>query len=152
MDMFRSLRRLIRRIQPGVHYSFLHPKTLSGKVTLLTACASALLGVLIVFGVFLNVDVPKVSADNVLTSVTVLNTPPVWTVDAQEWLQSSTSTPTNAGDVVTWIALGTDSNNDNYWLLICKTGTAPTPNSSAAPTCAGGVANCRRLFMRWMHS
>lgn len=122
-------------------YSFLHPKTISGKVTLITALFGAAVSFFVFFGVFLNVEVPQVSADNVTTSVTVLNTPPQWTVDAQEQFQSSTTTPTNAGDIITWNAIGTDSNNDNYWLLICKTSALPTPNSSAAPTCGGGVAN-----------
>lgn len=135
------------RLHFGLHcrrrikHSFLHPKTLSGKITLLTTLTGALLGFFVFFGFFFNVNVSKVSADNVLTSVTVLNTPPQWTVDAQESVESATSTPTNAGNVITWTATGTDSNNDNYWLIICKNNVVPTPNSSAAPTCSGGASN-----------
>ncbi len=112
-----------------------------GKVTFLTTVGCALLGVGIVVGSFWNVNVPKVSADNVTTSVTVLNTPPSWTVQAQESIASATTTPTNAGSIITWTATATDSSADNYWLIICKTNAAPTANASSTPTCGGGVAN-----------
>jgi len=69
------------------------------------------------------------------TTVTVLNTPPQWTVDAQELYGSSTTTPTDAGNHVTWTAVGTDSNSERFYLLLCKTVASPTPNSNAAPTC-----------------
>lgn len=85
--------------------------------------------------------VPTVSADNVTTSVYVLNTPPVWTTDAQESTESSATIPTNSGSVITWTGTGTDSNNDSYYLLICKTSGAPTANSGAPPTCNGGISN-----------
>jgi hypothetical protein len=72
----------------------------------------------------------------------VLNTPPQWTIDAQEDnYDSSTSTPTNAGDLIRWRALGTDSSADPYWLIICKTNVTPSPNANAAPTCNGGAVN-----------
>ena len=76
------------------------------------------------------------------TTVTVLNTPPNWTVDAQENPGSSTSTPTNVGSPVTWDAVATDPNSDNYYLLICKTTSTPTAGGGGgAPTCAGGAGN-----------
>ena len=140
MDIRQGFGSVAGRIRLRLQHPFLHPKTMSGKVTLFTALGGALFGLSIVLTIFLNVSVPKVSADAVTTSVTVLNTPPQWTVDAKESVyDSATSTPTNAGDVVTWAATATDGNNDNYWLLICKTGTTtPTPHVSSAPTCAGG--------------
>lgn len=94
-----------------------------------------------VFGILFDAHVPSARADDVTTSVTVLNTAPTWTVDVQEYGGSSTTTPTNSGGVVSWIATATDSSGDNYYLLICKTSGAPTANISAAPTCNGGVAN-----------
>lgn len=112
----------------------------SGKVTLLAVSGLAL-GFFLVAVLSFNAPLQTVSADNVTTSVTVLNTPPVWTVDAQESVESSTSTPTNAGSVLSWTGTGTDSNNDNYYLLICKTSGLPTANSGSAPTCNGGVSN-----------
>lgn len=114
-----------------------------GKITILTV----FLGVIvIVLGMFLDSRHPGkfqtvFANQNATTSVTVLNTPPNWTVDAQESTESSSSTPTNSGSVVTFIATGTDDNAENYYLLICKTNGAPTPNSGAAPSCNGGNAN-----------
>lgn len=76
------------------------------------------------------------------TTLNVLNTPPNWTVDAQEALESSTSSPTNAGTAVTWNGTATDPNSDSYYLLLCKTSSTPTAGvSGGAPTCGGGSSN-----------
>lgn len=112
----------------------------AGKVVVSTSLCAALFAVAAFFVMF-QTNVPEVRADDVTTSVTVLNTAPSWTVDAEETTESSTSTPTNSGSVITWHATGTDSSGDNYYLLICKTSGTPTPNSNAAPSCNGGVAN-----------
>jgi hypothetical protein len=72
------------------------------------------------------------------TTVTVLNTPPQWQVDAQEYIESSTSSPTNAGSNVVWVGTANDSNGENYYLAICKTSSTPSANPNAPPTCAGG--------------
>jgi hypothetical protein len=114
-----------------------------GKITLLTVFFGV---IVIIFGMFLDSrhigKFQTVSANqNATTSVTVLNTPPNWTIDAQESTESSSSTPTNSGLVATTTATGTDDNAENYYLLVCKTSAAPTANSGAAPTCNGGNAN-----------
>lgn len=75
------------------------------------------------------------------TTITVLNTPPLWTSNTIENPESSTSTPTNATSSVTFAAVGTDSNNEDYFLIVCKTSVLPTPNADAPPTCDGGVGN-----------
>lgn len=104
----------------------------AGKITVLTS----LVGV-VVFAVafLLNVgaqELQKVEAQGVATTtITVLNTPPEWTVDAEEESESSTTTPTNSGDEVAWVATGTDSNGAPYFLLICDTANLPTPNAAA---------------------
>jgi hypothetical protein len=72
------------------------------------------------------------------TTVNILNTPPNWTVAVYENPVSNTSTPTNAGNTVSWYAIGTDPNSDNYYLLLCKTSSTPTANNGAAPNCNGG--------------
>lgn len=72
------------------------------------------------------------------TTVTVLNTPPQWDTDAQEYIESSTSSPTNAGSNVVWVGKANDSNGENSYLIICKSSSTPTANPNAAPTCAGG--------------
>lgn len=72
------------------------------------------------------------------TTVRVLNTPPVWTITAREYYASATSTPTNAGTSTWWTARATDSNAENYYLLICKSSSTPVAVNSGAPRCGGG--------------
>lgn len=112
----------------------------AGKVVISTSVCAAIFGILACIVLF-DTNVPKVRADDVSTSVTVLNTAPSWTVDAEETVESSTSTPTNSGSIITWHATGTDSSGDNYYLLICKTSGQPAANAGSAPSCNGGVSN-----------
>lgn len=112
----------------------------AGKIVISTTLCAAVFSVL-AFVVFFDTNVPQVRADDVQTSVTVLNTAPSWTVNAEETTESSTSTPTNSGNVITWHATGTDSSGDNYYLLICKTSGTPTANANNPPSCNGGVGN-----------
>jgi len=119
----------------------------AGKITVLTS----LIGVVVFAVVFLlNIGAQEfqhVEAQIATTSITVLNTPPAWTVDAQEETESSTSTPTNSGTSTTWIATATDSNAAPYFLLICSTSNAATATAAAGPaflgtappTCNGGT-------------
>lgn len=113
----------------------------AGKVTLFTVLGGSVM--FLAFFTFLSFDghVPRANADDVTTSVHILNTPPTWTVDAQEEYESSTANPSNVGTTTSWIATGTDSNNDSYYLLICKTGAAPTATTGGAPHCGGGDSN-----------
>ncbi len=113
-----------------------HKLTDAGKITVLTT----FLGVFIFAVVFLlnlgGNEPNKVDAQGIATtSVTVINTPPSWTVDAREEFESSTTTPTDAGLNVQWVATGTDSNAERYYLLICKNFATPTPGSFSAPSC-----------------
>ena len=91
----------------------------AGKVTVYTT----LLGVLVFAVIFiLNIGQTKIehvdAASNATTSVTVLNTPPAWTATTTEVTESSATNPTDAGNTVSWTGIGTDSNAENYWLLI----------------------------------
>ncbi len=108
----------------------------AGKVTVFS-CILGLLSFALIFTINISSGKPNTvnAQSTATTTVTVLNTPPQWTVDAQELAGSSTTTPTNAGDVVTWVGTGTDANSDPYYLLLCKTSATPTPNISAAPSC-----------------
>ena len=120
-------------------YSTDHLRT-AGKITVYAAIVGiAVFGVAFVFNVGLK-EVPQVGAASVATtSITVLNTPPAWTASSTEEVESSATNPTDAGNVVSWVAIGTDANAENYYLLVCSTSATPTPNSSAAPACASGV-------------
>ncbi|HTY40139.1 MAG TPA: hypothetical protein VMC43_03575 [Candidatus Paceibacterota bacterium] len=80
-------------------------------------------------------------AGTATTTVTVTNTPPQWSVQAQELGSYTTSTPVNAGLPVSFIGTGISSNGNRLYLLICKTSTAPTPQANSAPLCAGGAPN-----------
>lgn len=112
----------------------------AGKVTLFAVLAGAIISATTLAAYF-EILVPVANANNVNTSVTVLNTPPQWTINAHELVASATSTPTNAGARLYFTGKADDSSLDNYWLIICKTAVAPTPHVSAAPTCNGGNVN-----------
>ena len=119
----------------------------AGKITILTA----LTGMMVFVVAFLfdagTQQLSKVSAQTATTTLTVLNTPPQFTLNAYEVIGSSTTTPTNSGDVIQWRAIGTDSNSAPYFLLICSTNASPTANAApnlgalgtVPPTCGGGA-------------
>lgn len=122
-----------------LHVFLKRSRTTEGKITIFTSVVGCL--VLVSAFVAFNMNVPTASADDVTTSVTVLNTPPTFDTDVAESPVSATTTPTNAGSVLSFTVQATDSSSDNYYLIICKTGGAPTGNSGAAPTCNGGISN-----------
>jgi hypothetical protein len=112
----------------------------AGKITVITS----LIGVVVFAVIFLlNLGAQEFNhaeaQSQATTSVVVLNTPPQWTIDAQETPGSSTTTPTNSGSAMTWTARATDSNAENYYLLICSNGNAPTANPAAVPTCGASA-------------
>lgn len=109
----------------------------AGKITVVTS----LIGVVVFAIIFLlNIGTKEfqhveAQGANATTSVTVLNTPPQWTIDAQEEFESSTTTPTNSGYVVSWVATATDNNDEDYYLLICSDSSAPSSTDGGAPVC-----------------
>jgi hypothetical protein len=119
----------------------------AGKITILTALAGV-----VVFLVAFMFDVgtaklTEVSAQQTAsTTLTVLNTPPQFTVNAFELTDSSTSSPTNSGSVMQWRAVGVDTNGAPYFLLICSTNASPTAVAASStnnlgtrpPICGGG--------------
>lgn len=94
---------------------------------------------------FFNLGAPSFDAvvaasDNIATtSVTVVNTPPQFVVDAEEEAESSGVNPTNSGDEVAFVATASDPNGESYFLLICSTNATPTPASNAPPVCGAGA-------------
>ncbi len=119
-------------------YSTDHLRT-AGKITVFTS----LIGIFVFFLAFITnlgvTEVTTVGAENASTTVTVLNTPPVWTASTTEEFESSQTLPTNAGSEVSWVAVGTDSNSEDYYLLICGTSNTPSSTSGGAPHCNGGT-------------
>ncbi|HEX4798921.1 MAG TPA: hypothetical protein VFV22_00080, partial [Candidatus Paceibacterota bacterium] len=77
----------------------------AGKITVYTT----FLGIIVFAFIFVfNIGEQSIkhadAQDTATTSVTVLNTPPLWTSDAREVTESSSNNPTNAGDTVSWNA------------------------------------------------
>lgn len=115
-----------------------HYKT-AGKITIITA----LFGVLIFVFAFMvdlgKTELQRVSAQTATTSLTVLNTPPAFTLNAFEVVDSSTTTPTNSGSIIQWSAIARDANGSDYYLLICDSdATPPVAATSTAPSCGPG--------------
>lgn len=113
----------------------------AGKITIFTTLVGiAVFALVFIFNIGEKQVNQAIAQDSATTTVIVLNTPPAWTATTTELIESSSSTPTNAGDVVSWVAIGTDSNSENYHLLICSTATAPaTTTGGNAPSCVGGT-------------
>lgn len=117
----------------------------AGRITIMTAVAGVVVFVMAFVFDFSAQELSKVSAQTASTTLTVLNTPPVFTVGAHETVESSQTTPTNSGDNVTWAATATDSNGAPYFLLVCSTDTTPIAAASAGtlgtapPSCADGT-------------
>ena len=115
----------------------------AGKITILTA----LTGVLLFAFIFLlnigKTELAKVEAatGTATTSLTVLNTPPVFRTgfEGREQFESSTSTPTNSGDQIAWVAIADDANLANYYLIVCSGSATPTAQVTGAPVCSSGV-------------
>lgn len=113
-------------------------KYFASKVSITTALTVAVLATTTLYAYFQLASSFAFATSTVQTSVTVLNTPPQWTVNAHEIPVSATTTPTNAGTTLTFRATATDSSTNDYFLLICSTSGAPTANPLAPPTCPGG--------------
>jgi hypothetical protein len=124
-------------------------RTTAGKITVLTS----IIGIVVFAAVFLlnlgTQELQRVEAQSLATTtLTVLNTPPQWTIDAQEQFESSTSTPTNSGTQVSWVATATDPSNQPYFLLLCDTAAAPTA-TSATSTLGTNPPRCNTGSTRW---
>jgi len=120
----------------------------AGKITIMTAFT----GLLIFAFVFLfnagKTEMLKVDAQSsASTTLTVLNTPPAWVSTSTEEFESSTSSPTNTGDEISWIAVADNSGSAPYFLIVCSTVATPTANAAAdipslgtaPPNCNGGI-------------
>lgn len=105
------------------------------KHRIITALSLILTGTVLYSGV--KVSLKEVWAKTVATSVTVGNSAPSFTAGPAENPASDNTTPTNVGAAVTFQATGTDNNNENYYLAICKTNSVTAVNGGA-PTCGGG--------------
>lgn len=76
-------------------------------------------------------------SESVSSTVIVGNTAPVFDGNPAENPESDTTTPTNVGTDVTFIATAIDSNGEEYYLAVCKTNSI-TAVDGGPPTCGGG--------------
>lgn len=114
----------------------------AGKITIVTALAGVAVFLFALVFDFGSQEFSRVSAQSTSsapTFLTVLNTPPSFSLNAYEVISSATTTPTNSGDVIEWTALANDSNDAPYFLLICSTNATPTANAAASTTVLGTV-------------
>jgi len=121
----------------------------AGKITIVSALAGFMVFMFALVFDFGAQEFSRVSAQTgqATTTLRVLNTPPSFLLNAYEVIESSTTTPTNSGDVIQWSAIGTDTNSAPYFLLICDTNATPTPGQAAglgflgtaAPACNGSA-------------
>jgi hypothetical protein len=82
----------------------------------------------------------NVFAKNIATSVTVGNSSPTFSAGPAESPATDNTSPVNVGSVVTFSATAADSNNENYYLAVCRTNAVNSVNGGA-PTCNGGAGN-----------
>jgi len=113
----------------------------AGKVSVLAAIVGL---AVFIFAFIVDVghqELQKVSAQSgtASTSLTVLNTPPVFVVNPYEVTPSSTTTPTNSGSAVTWSAIANDANGADYYLLVCNQNVTPIPTNGGVPSCGTGA-------------
>lgn len=132
-------------IRALIQYYAMHTSS-SGKAPLLTLVVMvALFAVGALLDLQLGGHIASVQATSTATTtVTVLNTPPNWSVTARELYPSATNTPTNSGTSTIITATAQDNNSERSYLLVCKSSSTPQhlglPGSSV-PTCGGGLAD-----------
>ncbi len=85
----------------------------------------------------------KVEADSADTSVTVSNTTPTFDTgyEPHEDAASDATTPTNVGSNVTFKATATDTNGDDWKLLICTGGTVTGTSCTDSEWCHSDFAS-----------
>lgn len=76
----------------------------------------------------------NVYAVSVATSLIVGNNAPTFSQGPIEDPTSTSTTPTNVGEDVTFKATGVDSNENNYYLILCSSDSV-TANNGGAPSC-----------------
>jgi hypothetical protein len=104
----------------------------AGKITVLTAVAGLAVFVLaFLFNAGTNELMRADATSTASTTLTVLNTPPLWTIYAYEETESSTSTPTNSGRQIAWVGTAADSNSQPYFLIVCSGSATPTAQAAS---------------------
>ncbi|MBN2015205.1 hypothetical protein JW766_00015 [Candidatus Dojkabacteria bacterium] len=114
------------------------------KLKALKILAIGALGIVLMFLAITKLRVNTQAAEPKETQVSVSNEAPNFSAMG-ETVASTAAAPTNVGATVTFQGTASDDNGDNWFLIICKNGNAPTHNGTSAPECNGGSGNrwCR---------
>jgi hypothetical protein len=75
--------------------------------------------------------------DTASTTVTVKNAAPEFSVDPAESPTSTSTSPVNVGDAISFNATATDAENNQYYLIICSTNSVTASTTGGPPTCGG---------------
>jgi hypothetical protein len=122
----------------------------AGKITVVTAITGLLVFIVAFMFDTGHREFSRVLAQTASTTLTVLNTPPEFTVLPYEVVESSVDNPTNSGTVIQWSAVGTDSNDAPYFLLVCSTNASPTAKEAAGPAFLGTAPpECGAGAIQW---
>lgn len=116
-------------------------------------CSSTIYGLLFNYGINISVKNNKISVsvgrqevkaqtDTATTTVMVRNAPPTFSVEAAEVGASTSTTPINLGYSIGFTANANDTENNDYYLLICKTPGATASSTGGAPACTTGPTLC----------
>ncbi len=83
----------------------------------------------------LKLNMPEAMADTATTTVTVLNAPPVITDGPVENPISSSTSPINEGNAMSFLATADDPEDDDYYLIVCTTDSVTASTTGGPPTC-----------------
>lgn len=85
----------------------------------------------------LKVEAPLVQADTASTSVKVLNAPPQITTPAAESPSSTSTSPVNVGASISFTITANDSENNDYYLIVCSENSVTASTTGGPPSCGG---------------
>ena len=84
----------------------------------------------------LSLNTPEAFADEATTTVSVLNAAPYFSVGPFEQPFSTSTTPVNVGENVTFTVKANDPELNDYYLLVCGDATGQANNNNP-PSCSG---------------
>jgi len=134
--MTKIIKRKIKKSFPGLLIVILLSSTVSGLFFSLD------FGVKISFenrkvDIDFNLPIAEAQDDTATTSVTVKNAPPEFTTQTAESPSSTSTSPINVGDEISFQATASDDEGNQYYLIVCSSVGATAGAGGAAPSCTG---------------
>ncbi|MEA3398387.1 MAG: hypothetical protein U9R06_01445 [Patescibacteria group bacterium] len=91
----------------------------------------------------MSLSVPAAQADDYAsTTVQVRNAPPSITNGPAESPTSTSTSPINAGDDISFTVTATDDEGNDYYIAVCKTDSITASTTGGAPECAASQELC----------